>query len=167
MRFKDFMFLEDIRGDPGARGHGGSNVLNPSDAYDWKDAYSEPAELGYLIARWKIEKEDWGRKFYNLNLSAIKKQKFTTVGSTTMPTSSGPGWKHTPDKRSNLKIDRNAELEAIGMSKTAELIQTIKQPNKQIDNKKQLNQLFGEFKPKYYELPKNFDKPWKNKVEKQ
>ncbi len=161
MRFKEFLLLEDLGMDHGSAWFYG-NALYPSDAYDWPEGYPQPAELKFLLVRWKLEQE-MGRKFHNLDLPEIERQKFTAVYSNTMPDGGEEGWKHRPDNRPNLKIDKNAKLELHGLRKKSEIANILWKSNPMIDKEKELNRLFGDFKPKYYELPKDFDDPWKNK----
>lgn len=162
MRFKQFLLNEDLSADDGSHWFYGSQLF-PSDAYDWPEAYPSPAEMKFLLARWDKEKK-LGRKFINIDQKNASKQKFTSVYSATMPDSSNEPWKHKSDSRSNLEIDRNAHLELQGHRTRAEIANILWKPNPQIDNEKQLNKLFGKFKPNPYNLPDDFDKePWKHK----
>ena len=134
--------------------------MYPSDAFDWEDAVHEPPDFKFLLSRWKKEKKQ-GRKFYNLDIDKTLKSKSTSVYSNTMPDLGDGFWKHKSDSRPNLTIDNDAKLELIGPGKTHKDVNVISKSNKLIDNKEKLNKLFGKFVPKYPELSKDFDKPWK------
>jgi len=163
MRFSEWLFSEASLGggDPGSAWFFG-NYLLPSDAFDWAQAASEPAELKFVDARWKLEKEQ-GRKFLNLDLPKVNRQKFVSVYSNTMPDGSEEGWKHRPDGRPNLKIDHDAKYELQGIRHSASVSAVLGTSNPDIDRKAELNRLFGQFEPKYYEIPKDFDQPWVHK----
>lgn len=161
MRFKAWLLTEDLAADAGSHWFYGSQLL-PSDAYDWAQSYPEPSELKFLMARWGKEKE-LGRKFHNLNLPVIRQQKFTSVYSNTMPDGGGGFWKHNPKDRPNLRIDRDADLKLQGHRVRADIANVLWKPNPMIDDTEKLDRLFGEFKPKYPELGKDFDRPWVRK----
>lgn len=159
MRFKEFLLLEFGFADSGSDWFYG-NYLYPSDAFDWEDAVHEPPDFKFLQSRWEREKKQ-GRKFYNLDVDKVLKTKFTSVYSNTMPEIGDGFWKHRPDNRPNLKIDFDAEIKLHGMRTSADSPDVLGTSNNLIDKKAELNKLFGKFEPKYYEIPKDFDKPWK------
>ena len=80
-----------------------------------------------------------------------------------MPDAGFGFWKHKKDSKANLTIDNDADLELIGHGKTHKKVTILRKSNDLIDNKEKLDNLFGKFEPKYPELSKDFDKPWKNK----
>lgn len=161
MKFKEFLLLEFGFSDSGSDWFYG-NSLYPSDAFDWEDAVHEPPDFKFLQVRWKREKK-LGRKFYNLDVDKTLKSKFTSVYSNTMPDAGFGFWKHKKDSKANLTIDNDADLELIGHGKTHKKVTILRKSNDLIDNKEKLDNLFGKFEPKYPELSKDFDKPWKNK----
>jgi hypothetical protein len=161
MTFKQFLLLEFGFSDSGSDWFYG-NYLYPSDAFDWEDAAHEPPDFKFLQSRWKRERKQ-GRKFHNLDVDKVLKTKFVSVYSNTMPETRGGGWKHKPDKRSNLRVDFDAELKLHGLRKSADSPDLLGKANNLIDKKEELDRLFGPFEPKYPALSKDFDKPWTNK----
>ena len=159
MKFKEWLLTEDLSADSGSNWFYGNQLL-PSDAYDGSQSFKEPAEMKFLQRRWTLEK-GLGRKFYNIPVDDFEKKKFTSVYSSSMPDTGDGFWQHKPDKASNLKIDTNAKLEIQGHRKHADIANILWKINPMINKEEELNRLFGEFKPKYYEIPKNFDKPWR------
>lgn len=163
MRFKQFLLNEESSfADSGSDWFYG-NMLFPSDAGDWPYAQPYPSDFTLLQSRWQKERDEWGRKFYNLDVDKVLKTKYTAVYSNTMPDADGGFWKHDPTDRPNLKIDNDAKLEVIGVSKRADVSSIIYKSNDLIDDTDKLNKTFGELKPTYYDLPTNFDEPWNDK----
>jgi hypothetical protein len=161
MRFKEFLLLEFGFSDSGSDWFYGSS-LYPSDAFDWEDTFHEPQDFKLLQSRWKREKA-LGRKFHNLDVQKTLDTKFTSVYSNTMPDTDDGFWKHRADDRPNLTIDSDAPLELRGFGKTHKHVNILTKSNNLLDRKKELNQLFGKFEPKYPKLSKDFDEPWVNK----
>lgn len=142
--------------DAGSDWFYGASLL-PSDAFDWEDAAHEPPDFKFLQSRWKRESRA-GRKFHNIDLGGVLKTKFVGVYSNNMPSADGV-WKHSED-RPNLRIDPDAEMRLQGVRRSADEPNLLRKHNDLLDKKKELDRLFGEFKPKYYELPDDFDEPW-------
>lgn len=163
MTFKEFLLREDLNADPGSSWFYGNQLL-PSDAYDGAESFAEPAEMKFLQTRWNLEKK-LGRKFDNIDLKNWEGRKFTSVYSNTMPDCGDGFWKHDPTERPNLRIDHDAQLELQGHRVRADIANILWKINPMIDKEDELNRIFGEFKPKYYEIPKDFDEPWTNKYE--
>lgn len=161
MRFKEFLLSEAGFDDSGSDWFYGSMLL-PSDAFDWTYAQPYPADFKFLQSRWEREREQ-GRKFHNLNLDSALKTKFVGVYSNTMPDADGPGWKNKPDSRDNIRVDWDAPMELTGHRKRADVSNVLTVSNNLLDLKEKLNKTFGKFEPKYYELPKDFDKRWRPK----
>jgi hypothetical protein len=161
MRFKEFLVLEFGFSDSGSDWFYG-NYLYPSDAFDWPYTFSEPADFKFLQRRWQNERKE-GRKFHNLDVADTLDTKFVSVYSNTMPEAGDGFWKHKPDNRPNVTVDRNAPMKLQGHRKSADRPHVLTKSNNLIDKKSELNQLFGKFEPKYAEIPKDFDKPWTNK----
>ena len=162
MQFKQFLLNEDLDADAGSSWFYG-NQLFPSDAYDMAQAYSVPPEVQFMKNRWKLEKK-LGRKFINIDYPKEERYKFTSIYSKTMPEAGGSeGWKHKPDSGPNLEIDHDANYELHGHRTRADISKILWKPNPMINNEKELNKLFGKFEPNPYNLPDDFDKPWKHK----
>lgn len=162
MRFKEFLIMES-----GGGGHADSgsdwfygNSLYPSDAFDWIYDISHPSQFAFLKARWKKERDEWKRKFYNLDVQDTLNKKFTSLTSITMPEPDGGFWRHSEKERPNIKVDNDAELELIGSGKTAKVPSVLWKSNPKIDKTDELNKIFGKFEPSHNELPTNFDKNW-------
>jgi|LakMenE18May11ns_1017448.scaffolds.fasta_scaffold9892473_3 hypothetical protein len=163
MRFKDFLLSES--GDGSAHNDTGSdwfygNSLYPSDALDWPYDVAKPNHFAFLQARWKKERDEWGRKFHNIDVQDTIDKKFTSVYSNTMPSTDGGFWRHKNDDKPNTIVDSNAKMELLGHSKQAKIPQVLWKTNSFLDKTDELNRLFGKFEPSYSELASNFDKPW-------
>jgi hypothetical protein len=161
MNFKDWLIKEEDAGggDEGSNWFYG-NSLYPSDAGDWHYDASNPHNFSFLGARWKKERDDWGRKFHSLDPNTTIKHKFTSIHSKTMPDTSDQGWKHSSKKRDDVEIDKNAQVIVIGGENKKSAIPVFNKANKSIDRTDELNQKFGKFKPSMWQLPVNFDEPW-------
>ncbi len=163
MRFKEFLMMEDSGGS--SHGDSGSdwffgNSIYPSDALDWIYDISHPNNFLFLKSRWKKERDDWGRKFHNIDVEDTIRKKFTSVSSNTMPESGSGFWRHSNSDRPNVDVDTDAKLELVGLRKTADVPSVLHKVNPLIDKTDELNKLFGKFEPSHGELPVNFDKPW-------
>lgn len=161
MRFKEFLLNEAGFSDSGSDWFYG-NALLPSDAGDWAYAQPYPADFTILKSRWQKERDQWGRKFHNLDLDSVLKTKYMSVYSNTMPDVGNGFWKHAPDKRPNLKIDTDTKLQLTGIRKRADVSSVLYKSNDLIDDTNKLNTLFGKFEPSPHDLPTNFDEPWNN-----
>lgn len=159
MRFKEFLILESGNSDEGSDWFYGSS-LYPSDAYDWEPAFSSPADFVFLQSRWQKERDDWGRKFYNLDVQDTMKKKYTSISSNTMPKTDSGFWRHSKKDRPNIEIENDADMHLIGHGKTAKIPSVLYKSNDLLDKTKELNRIFGKFEPSHNELPVNFDKPW-------
>ena len=163
MRFKEFLMLES-GGDSGHNDSGSDwfygNSLYPSDAFDWDWDISHPHFFLFLQSRWKKERDEWGRKFHNLDVQDTLNKKFTSISSNTMPSTDGGFWRHSSKERPNINVDTDAELELIAHGKTAKVPTVLWKCNKLLDKTDELNRIFGKFEPAHNELPTNFDKPW-------
>lgn len=159
MRFKEFLMLEHEIDDSGSDWFYG-NSLYPSDAYDWKHDANEPISFALLQGRWKKERDEWGRKFYNIDVQDTLDKKFTSIYSNTMPSPDGGFWRHSDKERPNIEVDNDASMKVIGQGKTAKIAAVLYKCNPLLDKTEELNQIFGEFKPSFPELATNFDKPW-------
>jgi hypothetical protein len=162
MRFKEFLLNEDGFSDSGSDWFFG-NYLRPSDAFDWQYAQPHPADFLLVQSRWEKERKQ-GRKFHNMNLDGVLKTKFTSVYSNTMPDVGKGFWKHKPDTRPNVTVDTDAKMELKSYNKNYKSTKILTKSNDLVDKTDHLNKTFGHFEPKYVELPKDFDKPWKNKT---
>jgi hypothetical protein len=161
MRFKDFLMLESEESSSNSDGadwyYGRS--LSPSDANSTKNALKNPQDFLFLQARWKREKDEWGRDFINIDTKDFFSKKYTDVQSNTMPKSGF--WKNSSDKKPNLSIKKNVDLNVISYNKSSSDVKDLIHLNPiSIDKTEELNRIFGEFKPSYSEIPLNFDKPW-------
>lgn len=137
--------------------------LYPSDAFDWQYAQPHPGDYFLLQSRWKGDRE-FGRKFINMDIDPVIKQKFTALHSLTMPGGDGAGfWQHKNDERPNVEVVQDAKLFLMDRGKKSDDIQKLVLSNNLLDKKEELNKLFGKFTPKYYNLPNDFDEPWSNK----
>jgi len=158
-KFKDWLITEDDTDDGSNWFYG--NSLYPTDADDWQYDISNPQNYLFLQSRWKKERDEWGRKFHGLDPSKTIKGKFTSVYSKTMPDLSDNGWKHNPKEKSDLEIDKNAEILIIADRKNNAKVNSVSnKSNNLIDRTEELNKTFGEFKPCMWQLPTNFDEPW-------
>lgn len=156
MNFKEWLVINEDGGDDDSDWFYGS-YLRPSDAFDWPDAWPYPADFMFLQSRWKKERA-LGRKFYNIDLDDVLKTKYISIYSNTMPNEGW--WVNKEDSGPNLTVDFDAKLELRGVSKSADVADVLWKINPVVDKTKELNKLFGNFEPKYYEVPADFDKPW-------
>lgn len=158
------MYLEAGFSDSGSDWFYGS-LLYPSDAFDWEDTIHEPQDFLFLQSRWEKEHK-LGRKFHNIKLDGVLDTKFTSIYSNTMPEAGHGFWKHKPDTRPNITIDRDAPMKLQGTRRQADIASVLTKSNNLIDNKEKLDKLFGKYEPKLPELSKDFDKPWVHKKDK-
>jgi hypothetical protein len=156
MRFKEFLFLE-AGGDSGSDWFYGNSTY-PSDAFDWPDQWTYPADFLFLQSRWKKERDTWGRKFHGLDPQSTIDNKFTSIESTTMP--NNKNWKHKKDKRKNLKINNNANVHLMGVGKNSKVDPALFKVNNLLDKTDELNRIFGKFEPNFGNLSGDFDKNW-------
>lgn len=163
MRFKEFLLMEAGFSDSGSDWFFG-NYLYPSDAFDWADTIPFPQDFVLLRNRWKKDREA-GRKFHNIDVDGVLNTNFVSVSSNTMPDVSDGFWKHKPDTRPNLKIEKKKELDFLGVGKSASVSKVLTKSNNLIDKTAELDKMFGKIKSKYPEVSKDFDKPWKKKYE--
>lgn len=161
MRFKEFLMLESGGGhaDSGSDWFYGNSVY-PSDAFDWPYDWKHPSNFAFLQARWKKERDQWGRKFYNLDVQDTLDKKFTSIDSNTMPPLHHEKWKHSSKERPNTSIEKDAQMEVIGHGKNAKITNILWNSNDLLDMTDKLNKTFGKFNPSFGNLPDNFDKPW-------
>lgn len=155
MRFKEFLLLES--GDSGSDWFYGNSVY-PSDAFDWPDQWSYPADFVFLQSRWKRERDEWGRKFHGLDPQSTIDNKFVSVQSVTMP--NNDKWIHSKKERKNLEVNHNAKMQLMGVKKNSNVSAVLSKKNNLLDRTDELNKLFGKFTPTFANLPSNFDTPW-------
>ena len=164
MRFKQFIISES-GGSSSSHGDTGSdwfygNSLYPSDAYDAPEDFSKPNHFAFLQVRWQKERDEWGRKFYNIDVADTLKKKFTSLASKTMPDPDGGFWKHSENERPNVEINNDAKMQLLGHGKTGKIPSVLHVSNDLLDKTDELNRIFGKFIPSHAELATNFDKPW-------
>jgi hypothetical protein len=160
MRFKEFLVLESgDSGDSGSDWFYGNSVY-PSDAFDWQYEFPNPADFAFLQARWKRERDEWGRKFHNIDPQDTIDRKFVSLKSNTMPPTHDLKWKHSTKERPNFEVNNDAKMELIGHGKNGKVTSVLWKINDLLDKTDELNRTFGKFEPSHNELPTNFDKPW-------
>ena len=112
MRFKEFLLLESgADGDNWFYG----NSTYPSDAFDWETEFTNPGNFLFLQARWKAERDIWGRKFHNIKVQDTLDKKFTSLESNLIR---DVKWKHSNKERPSFKVNNDSKLLLIGQGKT-------------------------------------------------
>lgn len=157
MRFKEFLINESGDSDSGSDWFYGNSTY-PTDAFDYEDQFSSPADFLFLQSRWRKERDNWGRKFYGLDPTSTIKNKFTSIESDNMP--DNEKWVHSDSERANFKINNNADLKLIGIGKSSKLNDLLWKKNDLLDKTDELNKTFGKFEPNFGNLSPDFDKPW-------
>jgi hypothetical protein len=156
MGFKEWILLEFD--DSGSDWFYGS-FLRPSDAGDWPYAWSAPQDFVFLQSRWDQER-DMGRKLHGIDLDKELARDFVTTSSPTMPDGGDGFWKHNNKERPNIKVHHTPTMDLHGVRTKGDVSKKLSISNDLLDKKSELNRIFGDFKPKYPVLSKDFDEPW-------
>jgi hypothetical protein len=137
-------------------------LVYASQADTWNDANDAPSNLWALQNRWEVEEEEEDRPFHNIDSDAFSQVKYKDVASSNMPGVGAGFWRHKKDdpRKSSLKVN-DTHLYNLGDDKSKN---TIKPPPSPVLNY-ELDRLFGELPPQEYDLPPDFDKPWRKKYE--
>ena len=155
MRFKEFLLLESGGADGDNWFYGNSTY--PSDAFDWETEFTNPGNFLFLQARWKAERDIWGRKFHNIKVQETLDKKFTSLESNLIR---DVKWKHSNKERPSFKVNNDSKLLLIGQGKTSKVSNVLWKKNDLLDKTEELNKIFGKFEISAPVLPTNFDKTW-------
>lgn len=110
MGFKEWLIKEDFGAtDSDLTG----DAMYPTNAGDYAYAANNPVEHSWLQWKWDQEKKQ-GRKFHNIDQKEFEKRGYATLHSITMPDKE---WKHSSDKRPNMKLEKISDLDLIGIGK--------------------------------------------------